>query len=172
MTARTSSPLGVLAAFALGAGVLVGVLLGARGGRAVEDPPQPGRSPEPTPAAVLAVWDSARADAWAAGDTRRLSRLYTPGSPAGRHDVAMLTRYLDRGLRVEELTMQRLSVDVLSTTAQRLVLRVRDRVTGGAVVGERVRAALPPDRPSVHTLVLRRVEGAWRVASVSPAQRR
>ena len=164
MAVRTTYAAGALTALAV---ALTAVLV-ALGGRAAQDPPQPERSPEPAPSAVLAAWDADRVQAWAAGDVGRLASLYTEDSATGTRDVAMLARYVDRGLRVEGLRMQRLSVTPVAETPGRWVLRVADRVAGGSVVGDRWRVSLPRDRPSVHTIVLRLVDGSWRVDTVEP----
>jgi hypothetical protein len=49
-----------------------------------------------------------------------------------------------------------------------LRVRVTDRVAGAVAVGggHRLRR-LPSDRPTARTIVLRRVAGEWRVASVA-----
>lgn len=119
------------------------------------------------PVQSLHAWDERRSDAWAAGDVAGLRALYTPGSAAGRADVAMLHAWQDRGLRVTGLRMQLFAVDVRRRTTTRLVLDVTDRLVGGVVVPGRV--ALPQDRPTRHLVVLRRVAGQWRVASVGPS---
>ncbi|MEZ5094327.1 hypothetical protein [Nocardioides sp.] len=162
MAARRSSVVGALVALA----VASVALLVALGGRAADRPPQPERSPEPAPAAVLAAWDGQRADAWGRGDLDGLARLYTDGSPAGRHDRRMLHHYLARGLRVEGLRMQRLRVVVVEQAADRWVLEVCDRVAGGTIVGRGVVRPLPRDRVSAHRVTLLRVDGRWRVSEV------
>jgi hypothetical protein len=125
--------------------------------------------------AVLRGWDVRRAAAWAAGDEAGLTALYTHGSAAGRHDRAMLRRYLARGLRVRGLRMQVLAGAVRTRTHDRIALVVTDRVAHAMAVGRGVRVALPRDRASRRTVVLRRVGGQWRVARVwaqaSPAAR-
>jgi hypothetical protein len=120
----------------------------------------------PTPADVLHTWDDRRAAAWAAGDEAALRHAYTPGSVAGRRDVAMLRAWDAAGLRVAGLRMQLLAVDARSRTAGRLVLGVTDRLAGGVAVPGRV--ALPRDQPSRHVVTLRLVSGEWRVSSVRP----
>jgi hypothetical protein len=125
---------------------------------------------DPPAVAVVRAWDARRSAAWARGDPEALLSLYTAGSAAGAHDLAMLTAWRERGLRVTGLRTQLLSVDDLGRTPQRWRLRVTDRVVGGTVVGSvdgmRVRRSLPADRASTRTLVLRSVLGEWRVASV------
>jgi hypothetical protein len=120
----------------------------------------------PSEVAVLRDWDERRAAAWARGDPGALLSLYTAESSAGAHDLAMLTAWRDRGLRVTGLRTQLLAVDDLGRTADRWRLRVTDRVVGGTAVGPDVRRTLPADRPSTRTVVLRRVLGEWRVESV------
>jgi len=121
-----------------------------------------GPRPEAEAAAVLAAWDADRSEAWAAGDVRRLRALYTPGSVAGEHDVAMLRRWLDRGLTVQGLRTQVLSLRQVSRSPGRWVLSVTDRIAAGSAAGSR----LPADRASARRLVLREVRGRWLVASV------
>lgn len=134
--------------------------------------PAPAPSQGPTtprstgPATILAAWDRARARAWAEGDPLALAALYTETSSAGDTDVARLKEWQDRGLRVTGLETQMLSLRVRAETDERLVLVVTDRVVGGRVVGAGREMALPEDRPSTRTIVLRRVRGRWLVADV------
>jgi hypothetical protein len=166
VAARTPYAVGALTALAVASAALLVTLAGRPAG----EPPQPVRSPEPGPAAVLAQWDATRAEAWAAGDVAALGRLYTGTSSAGRRDTAMLRRYLARGLRVDGLRTQRLAVTEVSRRSDLWVLRVRDRIAGGDVVGREIRVRLPHDRVSRHLVTLHRVGGEWRVAEVVPVR--
>ena len=136
-----------------------------------------GREPAPTaiPASaparsqvldVLHGWDDARSRAWATGDVAALRRLYVAGSAAGRADARLLRRYLARGLVVRRLRMQVFAVHVMRRDDGILRVRVTDRLAGGVAVAGRQRLRLPVDRPTARTVVLRRVAGEWRVASV------
>lgn len=116
--------------------------------------------------AVLRDWDRARARAWQSGDTVALQRLYADGSRAGRHDVAMLRRWTDRGWRVEGLRMQVLAVTLRARTARRLVLVVTDRLADAEAVRTGRRTRLPNDLPTTRRLEFRRSGGPWRLASV------
>jgi len=120
------------------------------------------------PVAVLHAWDRRRAEAWARGDPRLLRPLYTPGSVAGRHDRAMLRAWARRGLVVQDLQTQLLSVRELAHSSSTWTLQVTDRLAGGVAVGHGVRRPLPGDLATTRTLWLRRVDGAWLVAAVSP----
>jgi len=122
--------------------------------------------PETEAAAVLAAWDADRAEAWAVGDVRRLRALYTPGSLAGEHDVAMLRRWLDRGLTVGGLRTQVLSLHEVSRSADRWVLTVTDRVVGAVAVTEHGSLALPTDTATTRSVILGRRADRWVVASV------
>lgn len=117
-------------------------------------------------AAVLRSWDTARGRAFASGDVAALRMLYVAGSPAGTSDVRLLRAYLRRGLRVEEMRMQVLGLEVLDERDRRLRVRVTDRLAGAVAVGEDGRWPLPRDRASTRVVELRRVAGEWRVRSV------
>lgn len=122
--------------------------------------------------AVLHAWDVRRAAAWAAGDPDALRRLYTSRSAAGESDVALLRRYVARGLVVRDLRMQVLRTRVLVSRPRRLELEVTDRVAA-AVAGRpgdlRSVRRLPESAASTHLVVLRRPADAWLVARVSAA---
>jgi len=111
------------------------------------------------PVDVLHAWDERRAEAWAAGDVPGLRSLYAEDSGAGRADAAMLRAWEARGLRVEGMEMQLLSVEVRRRTPEVLVLDVVDRLVGGAL--------LPRDLPTRHVVTMRVVAGTWRVVEVS-----
>jgi hypothetical protein len=122
--------------------------------------------------AVLHAWDVRRAGAWAAGDVAALSRLYTGGSAAGAADVGLLRRYAARGLVVRDMRMQVLRARVLVARPGRLQLEVTDRLavaTAVRVEDTAVGLRLPIDRPTTRELVLRRVDGEWLMANVSPS---
>lgn len=146
---------------------------GSRGGTRPEAPPVAGPTApvrvEARAAAVLGAWDRRRAAAWASGDPAALSALYVPGATAGVADAAMLADWAARGLAVDRLTTQLLSVRVLSHRPRRWVLLVRDRVSGAVAAGAGVAEPLPAGTAAERTVVLRRSGGRWRVASVSAA---
>ena len=155
----------------LAVGVLLAVVL--LGGAALmpSDGPEQRTSPATDrtgPIAGLRAWDRARGAAWRDGDVRALRRLYTPGSPAGRTDRAMLRAYGERGLRVTGLRMQVASADVRRADAARIVMLVTDRLAGTAVAtGTSGVHPLPRDRWSSRRVVLVRVGERWRVARVT-----
>jgi hypothetical protein len=119
------------------------------------------------PAAVLRTWDARRAAAWAAGDVAALRSLYTRRSVAGERDVARLSRWLDRGLRVRRLETQVLRTQVVAHRQDLLVLSVTDRIARAVATGHGRALPLPADTPSTWRITLRRVRGEWRVATVS-----
>ena len=121
---------------------------------------------QPPPVEVLRTWDAQRAEAWARGDARRLAALYTPGSVAGRHDLAMLSAWAARGLVVRGMRTQLLAVHELAHTRSAWTLQVTDRLVGGLAVGPGVRRPLPRDGATTRTVRLRLVGGTWVVASV------
>jgi hypothetical protein len=138
----------------------------------------PSRSPSARPAtehaalAVLHSWDRRRSDAWAAGDAVALARLYTARSSAGAADVALLRRYVARGLVVSDLRMQVLRARVIVVLPRLLELEVTDRLAGGRAArpGDPGTARpLPADAASTTVLTLRRVGDRWLMARVSAA---
>lgn len=116
---------------------------------------------------VVRAWDAQRARAWASGSVSELEGLYADGSRAGRRDVAMLRTYVDRGLVVEGLDVQLISVEEVRRDDTSMVLDVTDRVHAGRVVGEGVEQVLPRDAADTRRLVLRLVEDEWVVARVA-----
>lgn len=81
----------------------------------------------------------------------------------------MLRAYRARGLRVQGMRMQILSLVVLDESPRRLRLEVTDRLVGAVAVGHGQRLVLPRDRASTRVIELRRVDASWRVASVRGA---
>jgi len=168
---RTSS----LVALGMALGI-VGTLIVAPDGAAPADSSSPSRPADTAETAqvasatavdVLRGWDLSRAHAYADGDAAALRSLYVAGSVAGTRDARLLRSYAGRGLRVEEMKMQILAVDVLAHSQGRWRLRVTDRLHAAVAVGDGARIALPRDEAStrVVTMVLR--AGIWKVASVA-----
>jgi hypothetical protein len=169
---RMSTAPRLLLAAALVTAVVVGV--GALAGSMSNRPelPHVGSSQLVAPvaevraAAVLHAWDAERAQAWAAGDLRRLGRLYTRGSEAGVRDRAMLHQWLQRGLVVRDLRTQVLALEEVRRGAGTWLLRVTDRVSAGTAVGGRLAQPLPRDSATTTLVRLRRIGGRWLVESV------
>ncbi|RLV49116.1 hypothetical protein D9V37_11140 [Nocardioides mangrovicus] len=125
-------------------------------------------APAPSSPALVALhrWDAARARAWASGEPAALRRLYVPGAAAGRADVALLRRYLARGLVVTGMSQQVLAVRVTRAGTDRLVLRVTDRLVGAVAVSVSAHQPLPASAPLTRRLELRRVGEEWRMATI------
>ena len=115
---------------------------------------------------VLRQWDGRRSAAWAAGDVRRLARLYLPGSRTGRRDVADLRRWVDRGLRVTGLRQQVVSLRVVAATSSRITAIVVDRTVDGVAVGRERRLTVPSSAWTTHRIRLARTSGGWRIGEV------
>lgn len=120
-------------------------------------------------AAVLSAWDHRRSQAWAAGSAPELRALYDRGSRTAASDLRMLRVWRSRGLTVSGLTTQLLSVEVLSGSADRLRLRVIDRVVRATATGPDLRRALPQDQPSAYVVVMVRRRGDWLIEEVRNA---
>ena len=131
--------------------------------------PSPVADPSDPVAQALSVlhrWDAARAEAWSSGSVPALRRLYVDG--AGASDVRLLRDYTDRGLRVEDLRMQVLALDVLRRGPGEWHLRVTDRVARAVLVGPAGRSLLPRDEATTRTVRLVRHAGRWCAAAVRP----
>lgn len=116
---------------------------------------------------VLREWDRRRAGAYAAGSPQRLRVLYVPGSAPGVADVRVLRAYRERSLRVVGMRMQLLAVAVLEARADRLRLRVTDRLAAAVAVGAGRRTPLPRDQATTRVLtLLRDADGRWQVSDV------
>lgn len=116
---------------------------------------------------VLRDWDRARSRAWARGDVAALRRIYQPRSDVGARDVAMLQRWVDRGLRVRRLTMQVLAVELRVRTDRRIVIDVTDRLADAVAVppGGGPGRVLPRDGLTTRRLELRRTGTGWVMAA-------
>lgn len=135
---------------------------------------RPAASMQDRALAVLDAWDVRRADAWATGDADRLAALYAEGSTAGAADVALLTRYAERGLVVRGMRMQVLGVRVLTVRPRLVEVEVTDRLIGAvaARATDPTRGrALPADPATTRLLVLRRFDGRWQMSRVSAVGR-
>lgn len=119
---------------------------------------------------VLRQLDDRRARAWRTGRPQLLRRVYTHGSPSLRRDVAMLTSYLERGLRVPGVHVRYLAVSATGQRGEAVRLTTVDRLAPlSARTAVDARMRLPRDRPSRHVIALRRVEGCWRIAWIRVA---
>ena len=148
---------------------LVAVAMLVAAPRTAERPETASPTPVPStigPVVVLQDWDRRRAAAWAADDTDALRALYVRGSSTGRHDLAMLSAYERRGLRVTTMQRQVLAVRVRTRTPGGLSLVVTDRLAEARATGHGETIVLPRSRPATRRIVLRRVATGWRVAEV------
>ncbi|MFT4263695.1 MAG: hypothetical protein QM572_09965 [Nocardioides sp.] len=125
--------------------------------------------PETQAAQILRLWDRRRAEAWAQGDAAALRALYADQAPAGDADVAMLDQWAARGLRVQGLSMQVTSLEVLDHGAGWWRLEVTDRVAEADYVGPGTEGAMEPGAARTRVLELREQDGTWRMQSVKPA---
>jgi hypothetical protein len=120
---------------------------------------------------VLEEWDRRRAAAYSSGDVVALRRLYVRGASTGRNDVRVLREYLERGLVVRDLELQRSEVEVLASSDGRLRVELLERLAGATVVAADGEVALPVDRPERRVVTLVRGERRWQVAAVEPVRR-
>jgi hypothetical protein len=116
---------------------------------------------------VLERLDAARSTAWRHGDPAALRRVYRVGSAALRADQRSLSAYLARGLRPAGVRLNLKAINVTRRDRGTVVLDVVDRLGPMSVVGVRDRPTrLPRDRPTSHTITLRRGPNGWRIAAV------
>jgi hypothetical protein len=119
--------------------------------------------------AVLSGLDALRARAYADLRPGLLRRVYTPRSRVLRHDRALLRRYQQRGLRVVGLRIRVLGLREDTRRDGRVVLRVRDQVASGTLVGATGRRRLPGDAADARAITLRESDGRWLISAVTPA---
>lgn len=122
--------------------------------------------------AVLHRWDLRRARAWAAGDVAALRELYVPDSVAGERDVALLAKYVERGVVVPDLRMQLLRAGVVVDRPRRVVVRVTERLASRTAYVGRTSVRLPRDTAQTRVIELRRAASGWQVVSVGRSVRR
>jgi hypothetical protein len=117
---------------------------------------------------ILRAWDRRRASAYAGGEPDVLRPLYARGSRAGARDVRVLRSYADRGLVVQELTMQVLEVRLLASSPGLVRLRVLERLAGGTIAepGGGAGTALPTAEPRARVVTLVHEGGRWVVRAV------
>lgn len=105
----------------------------------------------------------------AAYDRRRpglLARVYAPGSTLLRHDRAVLTAYLERGIRLGPVRLEVSALRVTRRSRGSVRLRVVELLAPTtAVLPDGDRVALPADAPTLRTLRLVRTPAGWRLAA-------
>jgi len=123
--------------------------------------------------AVLARLDATRERAWRSGSVGLLAQVYAAGSPELELDQANLRSYLDRGLRVDGVSLDVRRLAVVEEHRHRVRLRIVDELGPlEATTSDGRTRALPQDRPTCHLIDLRR-DGGWRIArvvTVAPAK--
>ncbi len=105
---------------------------------------------------ILERLDRRRRQAWSQGHPALLDIVFAAGTPELARDRASLQAYLERGLRVEGVSLRFAGVDVMRHRPGWVRLRVVDQLTTArTVTAGQVRGALPRDRPSRHRIDLR-----------------
>ena len=120
---------------------------------------------------VLEEWDRSRAAAYSSGDVAALRRLYVRGAPARRNDVRVLRAYVERGLVVRDLELQRSAIEVLAASEKRLRVELLERLAAATVVAADGEVGLPVDRLERRVVTLVRGQRRWQVAAVVPVRR-
>ena len=120
-------------------------------------------------AEVLTRLDQARESAFAVADPAALAAVYAPGAPALARDRETLQRLVAAGVRARGFRLQTRAVAVVTTAADRVVLRVRDDMAPYQLVGADGRVVdSRRGRPAADwTITLARVGGDWRVYDVA-----
>ncbi|RKS74011.1 hypothetical protein CLV35_2509 [Motilibacter peucedani] len=160
-TASATGPAAATAAASPTATPATGVAVPAAASPAPSAPPQPA---DDWPA-VLASLDLRRSAAFEAADPVALGVVYAPGAPAAARDRALLESYRAAGVRVLGLRTTTTAVTVQQPGADRVVLRVTDRLHGSLT-----RAGSPAQEVSrgsrTWQVELRRAAGEWRTWEV------
>lgn len=116
--------------------------------------------------AIVQRLESARARAVASADMTTLRDVYVAGSPALAADLALVRRLVAWHQHATGFTMSALRVAVLASTPAEATLRVTDQVSAYTLAGGRGVQHQPATSPRTLTMVLRRVDGSWRIAVV------
>ena len=134
---------------------------------------RPSNVPEPlsTHAAhwrgVLQLLDHARATAWRRSRPALLRQVYLPSAAVLRRDRSRLHAYTARGLRVRGVHLTFGSIAVVARAPRVVRLRVVDQLGAATAFDQHGdRRELPRDRPTRHTIELRRYADGWRIAGV------
>jgi hypothetical protein len=115
---------------------------------------------------ALGGLDVARAQALADVNVRDLRRVYASDQTASG-DRALLEQYAARGYRIVGAGMIRESCRVVDRSPGRVEVQVTERLAPSWVVNEAGEARrLPRDGSTLRRVVLTKVGGRWRVASV------
>ncbi|GEM_PF-2874542 len=126
------------------------------------------RSPQAEAMSVLHAWDDQRARAWAAGDVGALTRLYVPGSSAGKADVGVLRRWVARGFVVRRMQRQILKVEIIEHSPRKLVLSVLDRLVSARAEGmDGERVWLPASHARRLRMTFVRPTTQWQLSEVT-----
>lgn len=128
--------------------------------------PDPGPPPASRWERVLNRLDSARQAAYRAGDPARLADVYLPGSAVLRRDRRTLMAYERRGVRLRGVRLEIHSVDVRQREGRSVRLRVVDQLSRPTAHTAAGPILLPQDLPTRRIVVLHRVTGGWRIATV------
>ena len=139
-------------------------------------PVSPSTAPPSTPSAT-AAWrgivgylEATRVEAFATARPDLLSTVYTPNAPGLAVDTASVRALAGRGLRAAGFTATVERVTVTSSNAERVSLRVVDRLSSYRLVnasGTTVTSgAARPAR--AFTMNLTRTPNGWRIAAIVP----
>ncbi len=133
---------------------------------ATADPSAPSLAPDWFD--VMRELDLARSRAFQAGSSALLVAVDAPASPALRDDESLIRQVVSRGWKARDLHLRLRSVEVASVLPKRVRLRVVDTldpyvfVTQDGAVAQRA----PGRGEAAHDIMLRQVEGGWRIESV------
>ena len=116
---------------------------------------------------VLQLLDHARATAWRRSRPALLRQVYLPSAAVLRRDRSRLHAYAARGLRVRGVHLTFGSITVVARAPRVVRLRVVDQLGAATALDQHGhRRGLPRDRPTRHTIELRRYADGWRIAGV------
>jgi hypothetical protein len=151
---------------------------GQANGATVAAAPSRARPVNVSVAAVIPSWrsivgslDSARADAFAAGDPAALAAVYAPGSPLLAADRDAIGRLGAAGQRARGVRHRIRSLAVVSHDAHVVVLRVVDELAAYEVVdaGGRVVSRTTPRGAASFVVRIVNTPAGWRLQDVTPA---
>lgn len=116
---------------------------------------------------ILDGIDTWRSVAWTTADPGRLAEVYPPDSKLAEVEEQRLAEYLDRGVAVTGMFVERADCQVLARSEREARLHVTERVGSMTVeFDDDTARSLPGSQWKRHIITIEFVEPRWRISQV------